>query len=224
LSPHFRCIAFDFRGYGASIPLTRSNSVSLMADDAAALCRALGVEHAYIVGLSMGAGVAQGQCLRHPSLVDGLVLAGPLQIHVVPGAMPKLTIDLLRPLLIASFSPAFQQQHPDMVARLVDEYLRTSLDTLQHISFHDLPMEPGRTSAPALVVTGEHDVAAPPIASLRLVEKLPNATYMELSGTGHVMNIEAPEAFTAAIVDFIDAHPRTRAGTPARPDEGEESV
>jgi pimeloyl-ACP methyl ester carboxylesterase len=107
LAPHFRCIAFDFRGYGASSPLTRSNSLSLMADDAAALCQALRVEHAYIVGLSMGTGVAQALALRHPSLVDGLVLAGPLQIDIVPGAVPKLTIDLLRPLLIASFSPAF---------------------------------------------------------------------------------------------------------------------
>lgn len=44
LSNRFRCIAFDQCGYGASSPLTSSNSLSRMADDAAAVCQVLGVD------------------------------------------------------------------------------------------------------------------------------------------------------------------------------------
>jgi hypothetical protein len=57
-----------------------------------------------------------------------------------------------------------------LVARLIDENLQTSLDTLQHVSFHDLPMDLGCISAPALVVAGEHDVAAPPIVIKQFAE------------------------------------------------------
>ena len=46
LSGRFRCIAFDQRGYGASSSLTSPNSLSQMADDAAAVCQAVGVNHA----------------------------------------------------------------------------------------------------------------------------------------------------------------------------------
>jgi pimeloyl-ACP methyl ester carboxylesterase len=45
-------------GYGASSSLTSPNSLSRMADDAAAVCQVLGVDHAYCVGLSMGGALA----------------------------------------------------------------------------------------------------------------------------------------------------------------------
>jgi pimeloyl-ACP methyl ester carboxylesterase len=40
-----------------------------------------------------------------------------------------------------------------------------------------------------------------------LVETLPDAVYLELPKTGHYLNIEEPEAFTEALVCFIEEHP-----------------
>jgi pimeloyl-ACP methyl ester carboxylesterase len=40
-----------------------------------------------------------------------------------------------------------------------------------------------------------------------LVETLPDAVYLELPKTGHYLNIEEPEAFTKALVCFIEEHP-----------------
>jgi pimeloyl-ACP methyl ester carboxylesterase len=45
-----------------------------MGDDAAGLLRALDIKHATVVGHSLGAMIAQCLAIRHPELVDGLVL------------------------------------------------------------------------------------------------------------------------------------------------------
>ncbi len=206
LSGRFRCVAFDFRGYGASGPLATANSLSLMADDAAALCHALGVEHTYVVGMSMGGAVAQALALRYPNLVAGLVLLGPQPIDVVPAAMSALTIDMLRPLFVASFGSDFQQRQPAETSRLVDELAETSLETLQNYSSHDLPMDPTQIEVPTLVLAGGQDVLAPPAGSRQLAERLPRGVYQEIPGAGHMVNLEAPEAITDAIVHFIKDH------------------
>lgn len=207
LSSRFHCIAFDQRGYGASSPLTSPNSLSQMADDAAAVCQALRVDHAYFVGLSMGGAVAIAVALRHPALVDGLVLAAPPQIPLEPVEIPEITIEFLRSNVIANFGPKIKQQ-PDLADRLLKEHLETNIETVRNFSTHDFPqMDSTRIHAPALVMAGELDPAAPPATLKQLAEKLPNATYLEFPETGHYLNIEESEAFTAAIIRFMEEHP-----------------
>lgn len=207
LSSRFRCIAFDQRGYGASSPLTSPNSLSQMADDAAAVCQALGVNHAYFVGLSMGSTVAQAVALRHPALVDGLVLAASPQIPLEPVEIPEITIEFLRSNVIANFGSKIKQQ-PELAQRLLKEHLETNIETIQNFSTHDFSqMDSAGIRAPALVMAGELDPAAPPATLKPLAEKLPNATYLEFPGTGHYLNIEEPEEFTAVIIRFIEEHP-----------------
>jgi len=36
--------------------------------------------------------------------------------------------------------------------------------------------------------------------------KIPGAAYVCLPNTGHLPNIEAPDAFDAAVLDFLDRH------------------
>jgi pimeloyl-ACP methyl ester carboxylesterase len=210
LSSRFRCIAFDQRGYGASSPLTSPNSLSRMADDAAAVCQALGVDHAYFVGLSMGGAVAQAVALGHPALVDGLVLAASPQISPEPVEIPEITIEFLRSNVIANFGPKIKQQ-PELAERLLKDHLETNIETIQNFSTHDFPqMDSAGIRAPALVIAGELDQAAPPTTLKQLAEKLQNATYLEFPGTGHYLNIEEPEEFTTAIIRFIEEHPPHR--------------
>lgn len=205
LSSRFRCIAFDFRGYGASSTLMDSNSLSLMADDTAERLQALGVDHAYVVGASMGGEVAQAFAIRHPDRVAGLVLAGTGPLAAPPGEMPEITHELLRPMLLAGFGPTFKERHPDAVERLIDEYLATDLGMLTRVSFHDIAeLDATRITAPALVIAGEHDALKPAGVVRQLAVSMPNATYLQLTGAGHYMNVEASEAFTAAVVDFIE--------------------
>jgi pimeloyl-ACP methyl ester carboxylesterase len=74
LADRYRLTAFDNRG-AARTPLPDGPlTATTMADDAAALLRALGVSSAHIAGFSMGSAVAQELALRDPGLVRSLVL------------------------------------------------------------------------------------------------------------------------------------------------------
>src|SRR5690606_12523584 len=70
------------RGRRASGPRTIAAgpgpySTDLFAADALAVARDLGIDHAYVVGLSMGGMIAQKLALAAPDFVDALVLCDP---------------------------------------------------------------------------------------------------------------------------------------------------
>jgi 3-oxoadipate enol-lactonase len=74
LRDRYRLTAFDNRGAGrTAIPEGRA-SVEMMADDAAAVLRALDIPSAHVAGFSGGSIVSQEVALRHPNLVRSLVL------------------------------------------------------------------------------------------------------------------------------------------------------
>ena len=74
LHDHFRIIIFDHRGTGYSSASDDPFSITLLAEDTLALMDALGISRAHILGLSMGASVAQELALARPERVDRLIL------------------------------------------------------------------------------------------------------------------------------------------------------
>lgn len=76
LESRFRLVTPDLRGSGRSV-FRLELSWDLLADDVAALVRSLGVERAVIGGISMGAAVATRAALRHPEVVEKLLIVSP---------------------------------------------------------------------------------------------------------------------------------------------------
>ncbi len=74
LARHFRVIIFDNRGTGYSSASDEPFSITLFADDTAALMDTLGIARSHVLGLSMGASIAQELVLVHPDRVERLVL------------------------------------------------------------------------------------------------------------------------------------------------------
>lgn len=74
-SERFRVIAMDSRGHGES-SAGSGVTIAKIAEDAAAVLGALGIERASVVGFSDGANAALGLALSHPGMVEKLALAG----------------------------------------------------------------------------------------------------------------------------------------------------
>ena len=78
LEKKFKLILFDNRGAGLSSD-TQDNvlTISQMADDTAKLIKALGYPKAHVLGWSMGSRIALELSLKHPELVQSLILCSP---------------------------------------------------------------------------------------------------------------------------------------------------
>lgn len=68
----------------------------------------------------------------------------------------------------------------------------------------DLAPELARIANPALIVVGERDSATPPALAHALAQRLPRARVVVLPGLGHYPQMQDPDAFVAAIADFLE--------------------
>jgi len=95
ISEHFRVIIFDNRGTGYSGSSEKPFSIPLLSRDTATLMDALGISSAHILGLSMGASVAQEFALIFPERVNKLILVagecgGSESIRMQPEVLAQL--------------------------------------------------------------------------------------------------------------------------------------
>jgi len=56
---------------------------------------------------------------------------------------------------------------------------------------------------PVLVATGEWDAWAPPDQHRAIAARLPRATLRIITGAGHMLPAEAPEAFNGVIAEWL---------------------
>jgi len=61
-------------------------------------------------------------------------------------------------------------------------------------------------AAPTLVLSGSKDRNAPAPMMAKMAGYIPSATYVELEGVGHLVNLERPGAFNATLNSFLKAH------------------
>jgi pimeloyl-ACP methyl ester carboxylesterase len=70
-------------------------------------------------------------------------------------------------------------------------------------SAEDLRSALPRIGVPTLLIYGDDDVRAPMAVADDLHEEIRGSTLVRLRGAGHVCNVEAPDAFNAAIREFL---------------------
>jgi pimeloyl-ACP methyl ester carboxylesterase len=58
-------------------------------------------------------------------------------------------------------------------------------------------------SVPTLVIGGDDDKTAPPPVMERMAKEIPGAEYVLLQGCGHLGPMDQPEAFNAALENFL---------------------
>ncbi len=67
----------------------------------------------------------------------------------------------------------------------------------------DLRPELRTIKAPTLVLVGDHDLVAGPVSAETMVRELQDVQLVTIPESGHFLYIEQPEAFRAALTDFL---------------------
>lgn len=211
----FRVVCYDTRGHGESGVPADGYTLDRLGRDAVAVLDAVGADRAHVCGLSLGGLTAMWLALHAPGRVERLVLANTAarigsrehweervaQVHTAgmasvaegaPGRWFTSGYRERRPEVSAAFQSMLRATPPvgyvGCAQVLRDADLR---DTVNHIA------------RPALVVIGRHDPVTTPIDGAFLYDHIPGARRLSLDAA-HLSNVEAADAFTTGVMDFLD--------------------
>ena len=233
LGDRYRCVVVEHRGHGRSERVPGPYTTDLFAADAQRVCRNLGIEHAYVVGLSMGGMVAQRLALAAPDLVDALVLCD-TSTHMGrrSGEMLRAAATAVRAGGFAALASYMTPDTTGWAARTLAERPQVARNNgresesndpdcwawaVDAMVGHDTRAELAGIEAPTLLVWGAEDNGVPVAFGEALAEGLGGAPLVVLEDAGHVCNLEQPEAFDRAITEFFAAHPPGRAARASVP-------
>jgi pimeloyl-ACP methyl ester carboxylesterase len=221
LAEHFQVLVFDNRGAGRSEQPEEDYSISLFADDTAALMEGLGLSAAHVLGISMGGYIAQELAIHYPERVHRLVLGctgpgGRLAVHMTAERMAKFTAnegltpaEILRKDLDIYFSENFIRNESKKLEEFVEISLRhyqppaPFLRQLTACRQHDTLDRLHRITQPTLILTGDDDPLVPPGNSLLLAERIPRSRLENFPGGRHCFFMEFADRFNEQVLRFL---------------------
>ncbi|MEA2245513.1 MAG: hypothetical protein QOH46_42 [Solirubrobacteraceae bacterium] len=213
----FRCFAVDNRGAGESGKPAGPYSTAEMADDYARLIRLLGAGPVRVAGISMGGAIAQELALRHPELVERLLLVSTW------ARCDDYTKDIFR-----HFSRMRGAAAPDEFTRLLQLWIWTPEYFNAHVEeLCDVRQEPatmpqhafdGQCAAcighdtsgrladirvPTLITAGDRDIFTPLALAEELHEEISGSELKVFPGMGHAHHWEALDEFNEYTTDWL---------------------
>jgi pimeloyl-ACP methyl ester carboxylesterase len=228
-SRRYRTIAFNARGYPPSdVPDgAEAYSQDRAAEDIRGVLDALKIAKAHVCGLSMGGYATLHFGLKHPDRALSLVVAG-AGYGSAQGEREKFLRD--SEAVVKRFEDDGMIKTADFYAKgptrvqLMDkdpfswrEFHRQLAEgsarghaltqrgvQLRRPSIMDLGERMEKLTVPTLIMTGDEDdpCLEPAIFMKR---KIPTSGLVVLPKSGHAINLEEPEAFNRAVLDFLTA-------------------
>lgn len=224
LAAHHRVVAFDLRGHGRS-PLGQSPfSLADMTADVLAAADELNLDRFVLAGLSMGGGVAQMLAIEHPDRVTGLALVSTSsefpeatrerfvsRAEVAERDGMEAVVDATVPRW---FTRAFMESHPDEVQRTRRSVLAIEPDAFGAASranaVRNLTSRLSRIRCPVLFIGGAEDPADPSRALDIYRREINDLRSHVIPRTSHLVPVEAPDAFNALLLRFLEEAESTR--------------
>jgi pimeloyl-ACP methyl ester carboxylesterase len=185
-------------------------SIGDLADLYVDLLEAHDLEDVLVIGNSVGGWIAAELALRDSPRVGAVVLVDAVGL-VVPGH-PVTDVFALQPSQIADFSYADPDRFrmdpasmpPEAMARVAANF--AALERYAGRAMGD-PTLAGRLAGvrtPTLVVWGEADRIVDPAYGRAFAAAIPGARFELLAATGHLPQLETPDALAAAIRAFVE--------------------
>jgi len=221
LAKDFRVIRYDLRGYGESA-LPIEGQAYRHQDDLRDLLAFLGIANAHIAGYSLGCQVTVDTYMLYPELFKSIIAVGPF----VSGYSSPSTDHMFG--AYAACGVVFGQKgqtaaaeccvnipafNPDRIG--VEAKARATeicADFSWWLFHHDDPVESAKPPAtdslediqvPLLIISADYDAAACREVADLLQQKVPHGRRVDLAGATHLMLMEQPAAFNAALRVFL---------------------
>jgi pimeloyl-ACP methyl ester carboxylesterase/alkylhydroperoxidase/carboxymuconolactone decarboxylase family protein YurZ len=210
-------ISFDLRGHGESGTPPGPWELDDFVEDYLRVLADLGVARANVVGFSLGGLITQAIAARAPERVERIVIMG----AVADRTESERTAVLERLALVEQEGPAgvaarggarwyteeFAAAHADEIDRHMARLAANDRDgyvaAYRVLATSDIVDELHSITAPALIITGEHDVGSPPHMSEAMAARIRDSKLVIVPGQRHAMLEECPERIAELIGPFL---------------------
>jgi len=223
LSQQHTVVAWDAPGCGQSADPPETFRMPDYADCLAAFVGALGLERPRVLGLSFGAALALELYRRHPALPRALLLVsayagwgGSLPADVVARRVQQARRESELPaeewvpqwvsgLMTASAPPELT----DLVVAGVSQFHPVGYRAIAHaLAEADLRDVLPLIDVPTLLLHGRDDERSPIRVAEELHARIPQSQLVVIPDVGHIPNVQAPDAFNAAVSEFLGSRAR----------------
>jgi pimeloyl-ACP methyl ester carboxylesterase len=223
LNDKYRLIIPDLRGYGESGISGGMVLLDELALDLISLVEQLSIRKAIVVGLSMGGQIALEMYRWAPELFTSIILADTdaraedangylnrlnLAAKIVDDGMEKFTNERIKQFMCAN---TFANK-PAVVAH-VEKMMKTTIPEGSAAAQRGRAERPDYTPLlqkidfPALIIVGDQDVFTPVASAEYMSERIKDSRLVVIKNSGHISNMEQPEAFNQAMIDFFSRLP-----------------
>lgn len=211
----FRILRYDLRGYGHS-SLPTEGVDFLHAHDLYQLISKLNIENVHLVGLSLGSFVALDFLALYPELVHSVSLASgaiyadendldtrkqPPLVTDIDGFKRKWIEQLLK-----GCGPLRERYEGDLRRMIGDwsawQVTHREPESLLRFKLNDILLNLN-IDIPICVFFAEDDFEGAHRSSSKLIDIIPQAKRIDLPHAGHFSNMETPEMFNSALLEFL---------------------
>lgn len=215
----WRIIAPQLKGMDGGHGEHPQSSFDDIAGSLVDLLDALHVERAVIGGVSMGGYQAFALYRWAKRYFTGLILADTRADADTPQAAdgrrqmlallaeqgPAAVADAMIPRLLGDTT---RRTRPDLVASVRALVLANPADAIAGaltaiMNRADSTPLLAKIDCPVLVMVGDEDVVTPPALSVQMHEALHGSELVAIPASGHLSNLEQPEAFNGALARFL---------------------
>lgn len=212
LAKHYKVIRYDLRGYGKTDRPVPGEKFS-HAEDLHKLMYFLGIQKAHLVGLSLGADVAVDFLALYPRQTLSLTVASsdirdafvsqPVQVQNIE-SYKKQWLEFL----LSICGPHKKEIEPKLW-QMINEWSAWQALNVEPVWQLDpqvpVQIRQKKPNIPVLIIIGQDDMQGSKNSSEYLARIAPKAQKVYLKNAGHFSNMETPQAFNKALMDFLSS-------------------
>lgn len=204
----------DILGHGRSVAAQRGDGLDKMGRWIQEALDREGVGKIHVVGISLGAVLAQDFANHYPDRIKSLACFGAYDINHFEPAMQKensgAQIGMMLKALVSvkwfakanKKIAAYTEDAQETFYRLNMRFPKKSFRYLAALNRMINACSPEGRSYPLLIGCGEHDIPMEKEAVSLWAESEPDCTVKIFEGAGHCVNMDVPQAFNEALEAF----------------------
>lgn len=208
-------LAYDLRGHGGTSTGQAAGTLEQLGTDLIGFLETI-TGPATVVGFSLGGTITLWAAAQRPDLVEHAIVLGTSSVvgRAAVGFYEKRIRDATN-TATDDFFAALREDTRLALARPADDLdgltqarleavgsgggYRNAAQAMMALNAEPLTPRLGEIQVPVDVIAGSDDTFCPAKASQIIVDALPDVRFHEISGVGHLMNVDDPAAVTGAI-------------------------